>query len=232
MNDKVLRASDRATHSLGGSAGFSGRIISIDTTQLLTANSFRETVTRTSAGYVKVTKNWEHVIAEQLVAAILGAAIAGPASGGISAVRSQAAQKLEAQLASEAQQALRLKQAALAAERLELQVGAGAAHPDEFLRVISNIDKMKGLVRHAESAGSRVQASLDHLVKELGKGNLDPGIGTSNLKGSIYYARARDGARVFFVRRPGVVEIIAKADKSNEDAVINMILKNYDALVK
>jgi hypothetical protein len=114
-----------------------------------------------------------------------------------------------------------------ALRELPLQQGAGAAHADEFYKVTSNIDRVPGLVRHAEAAGSRVQRSFDALTEQLSKGNLEPGLGTKNLQGNIFYARSRDGARVFFIRRPGSIEIIGKADKANEDAVIRLIQKNY-----
>jgi RHS repeat-associated protein len=43
---------------------------------------------------------------------------------------------------------------------------------------------------------------LAHIA--VSKGNLNPGIGTKNLFGDISYARARDGARVFF-RKAGIL---------------------------
>ncbi len=88
QNGPNKTASELLTKSLGGSGKFEGEQVVIDTSKKLKEESFREKVTHTSAGDVKITKNWEHVIAEELIAAVLGGAMLGPASGGISAVRS------------------------------------------------------------------------------------------------------------------------------------------------
>ena len=86
---------------------------------------------------------------------------------------------------------------------------------------------MPGISKAAEVAGSSVQKSLDSLVGELAKGNLNPGIGTKKLFGEISYARARDGARVFFRQVADGVEILAKASKKNEEKVIEMLKDVY-----
>jgi RHS repeat-associated protein len=64
--------------------------------------------------------------------------------------------------------------------------------------ITSAIGKDSILTKLAEESGASVQKSLDALVTQLAKGNLNPGIGTKHLVGDIFYARARDGARVFF----------------------------------
>ncbi|HXG95239.1 MAG TPA: hypothetical protein VNN73_23080 [Blastocatellia bacterium] len=74
-----------------------------------------------------------------------------------------------------------------------------------------------------------MQKSVDALTGQLAKGNFNPGIGTKNLFGNIFYARARDGARVFFRPIKNGVEILGKADKKNEQQVIDRIRKLYGA---
>jgi hypothetical protein len=61
------------------------------------------------------------------------------------------------------------------------------------------------------------------LTSQLARGNLNPGIGTKHLFGDVFYARSRDGARVFFRQGEGGIEILAKASKHNESRVINML---------
>jgi hypothetical protein len=56
---------------------------------------------------------------------------------------------------------------------------------------------------------------------------MNPGIGTEQLVGNIFYARAKDGAGVFFAREPGIIRIIGKATKANEDQVIRLIYKHF-----
>jgi RHS repeat-associated protein len=94
-------------------------------------------------------------------------------------------------------------------------------------RIISRIAGHPTLVKAAEAAGASVQRGIDNLTKELAKGNLNPGIGTSHLKGDIYYARSRDGARVFFRQVGNTIEILAKASKHNEQQVINILNSLY-----
>ena len=97
----------------------------------------------------------------------------------------------------------------------------------EGARVISSIGKDAKLVKYAEEAGQSVQKGLDHLVERLGKGNTNPGLGTKSLGEGISYARARDGARVFFRKSGGQIEILAKASKANEAKVINYLKSLY-----
>ena len=71
-----------------------------------------------------------------------------------------------------------------------------------------------------------MQKGIDQLISALGKGNLNPGIGKKSLGGGIFYARARDGGRVFFRRVGDSIEILAKASKENERAVMAYRLKS------
>lgn len=97
----------------------------------------------------------------------------------------------------------------------------------EGIKLTSSIDKDSALVKYAEQAGKSVQKSLDNLVEQLGRGNMDPGIGTKSLGSGISYARARDGARVFFRAADNEVEILAKASKANEQQVIARLKQLY-----
>jgi len=90
-------------------------------------------------------------------------------------------------------------------------------------KLLSTIGEDTKLVKYAEDAGKSVQKGLDHLVEELGKGNTNPGLGTKGLGNGISYARARDGARVFFKQAQDTITIIAKASKANESQVINYL---------
>ena len=91
------------------------------------------------------------------------------------------------------------------------------------IKLLSSIGEDAKLVKYAEDAGKSVQKGLDHLVEELGKGNTNPGLGTKGLGNGISYARARDGARVFFKQTQDTITIVAKASKANESQVINYL---------
>ena len=85
------------------------------------------------------------------------------------------------------------------------------------------------LVKLAKEASKSVQTGLDQLSRELSKGNFNPGIGTKHLFGSVYEARGRDGARVYFqTDSDGVIEILAKSNKANQRQVINILRKMYE----
>lgn len=79
------------------------------------------------------------------------------------------------------------QQAVLAAQ------AATAVNP---LKVISRIKESVKLTREAVAAGRSAQKSLDHLVSELSRGNLNPGIGTRPIGRGLSEARARDWGRV------------------------------------
>jgi hypothetical protein len=82
----------------------------------------------------------------------------------------------------------------------------------------------------AEQAGrdQRVQQEMDGLQQQLGAGNMNPGLGTKSLSGTdVYYARGRNGARLVFRNVDGGIQIVGKADKGNESAVIGRLQKLY-----
>jgi RHS repeat-associated protein len=95
------------------------------------------------------------------------------------------------------------------------------------IKLLSSIGEDAKLVKYAEEAGKSVQKGLDSLTEALSKGNTNPGIGTKGLGKGISYARARDGARVFFQQAGNQIEILAKASKANESQVINYLKSLY-----
>ncbi len=92
----------------------------------------------------------------------------------------------------------------------------------------SRIHDSPRLVREAEHAGRSHQQSIDRLAHELGRGNLNPGIGTRPIGAGLSEARARDGARVYF-REAGSsgIEILGKSTKENQEAVIREVLRVF-----
>jgi len=79
------------------------------------------------------------------------------------------------------------------------------------------------LVREADKLGSSQQRSVDALTSQLANGNLNPGIGTKNVFGNIFEARAIDGARVYFQQSGGQITIVAKSTKTNQSRVISIL---------
>jgi RHS repeat-associated protein len=99
---------------------------------------------------------------------------------------------------------------------------------EEGVTLVSKVSKDKALSKLADEAGASVQKGIDKLTSQLANGNLNPGLGSKNLFGSVSYARARDGARVFFRQVGNKIEVLAKASKANEQAVIDRLKKLYD----
>jgi hypothetical protein len=86
------------------------------------------------------------------------------------------------------------------------------------------------LTKAAQQAGrnQRVQQEMDGLFSQLNEGNMDPGLGTKSLSGTdVSYARGRNGARLFFRNVDGGIQIVGKADKGNESAVIRRLTELY-----
>lgn len=86
------------------------------------------------------------------------------------------------------------------------------------------------LTKAAQQAGrnKRVQQEMDGLSRQLSEGNMNPGIGSKSLAGTdVFYASGRNGARLFFRNVDGGVQIVGKADKGNESAVIRRLTELY-----
>jgi RHS repeat-associated protein len=86
------------------------------------------------------------------------------------------------------------------------------------------------LMKAAEKAGKNqsVQREMDNLFAQLSEGNMNPGIGTKSLAGTdVSYARGANGARLFFRNVDGGIQIVGKADKSNESSVIARLVQLY-----
>lgn len=97
------------------------------------------------------------------------------------------------------------------------------------IEIVSKIEKGSRLAKEAAVMGKNqdVQREVNHLINELSKGNFNPGTGTKNLFKDICYVRGKEGARVFYRIRNGVIEILGKANKNNETKVIKILTKMY-----
>ncbi|WP_020669820.1 polymorphic toxin-type HINT domain-containing protein [Amycolatopsis nigrescens] len=96
--------------------------------------------------------------------------------------------------------------------------------------VLSIISQDSMLVKAAEEAGRNpvLQREMDSLVQKFITGNSNPGIGTKALAGTgLSYLRGREGGRVFFRKVGDSMQIVAKADKSNESKVIDRLIELF-----
>lgn len=72
------------------------------------------------------------------------------------------------------------------------------------------------------------QRDVNRLIEQLRLGNENPGIGTRRVKGlkNVSESRGRREGRVYFRKvEKAKIEVLAKSNKDNQDAVID-ILKN------
>jgi hypothetical protein len=68
------------------------------------------------------------------------------------------------------------------------------------------------------------------LIKQLSLGNENSGTGIRKVEGlkKVFEALAKKGARLYFQRKGGKIEILAISDKSNQRAVIKFLQEIYD----
>ena len=122
------------------------------------------------------------------------------------------------------EQALKYKE--INERSLNLVIGSMGGAETKIVSLIKNDSK---LVTYAQQMGKNemVQKEADALINKLIAGNGNPGKGTSNLFKGVYYLRGQNGSRIFYRKKDGVIEILAKADKSNEKFVIKALEKLY-----
>jgi len=110
------------------------------------------------------------------------------------------------------------------------EIALGIAGGDGVERFISSrVKSDRGLYRQAQRINQQASEDANSLLDQFLNGNSNPGIGNGYLKGTdVFYLRARDGARVF-LRNTGenTYEIVGYADKQNEQAVIDILLRLY-----
>ena len=103
---------------------------------------------------------------------------------------------------------------------------------DVKVEIVYRIKENSALVREAERMGKdqAAQKDVNNLIEQLSLGNESPGIGTKTLFKDVKEARARSGARVYFRKRNGKIEILAKSNKNPKDqkTVIKILRKKYE----
>lgn len=102
----------------------------------------------------------------------------------------------------------------------------------EKLILTTALESHPRLLRLAEEArkNERVKRELDHLKKELGKGNLEAGLGhPGHIHGTpVSYLRGRNGGRLYFRRTQHGYEIVGESGKErNQDQVIRALEETF-----
>lgn len=107
------------------------------------------------------------------------------------------------------------------------------AFPDDneyTFRVRSSVKQDGRLLKLASKTfegNARLRSDANRLIERIRKGNLDPGIGTKNIFGDILEARSRSGARVYFRRIGGTIQVVTYSNKSNQRQVISRLRRIY-----
>jgi len=103
----------------------------------------------------------------------------------------------------------------------------------EKITLSSAIKKSPSILRLTQDAvrNQTVERELNHLVKELSKGNFEAGLGKpGHISGTdVFYLRGRNGARLYYHQiEENSYEIVAKSAKGrNQDQVIAKIEEIY-----
>jgi len=98
--------------------------------------------------------------------------------------------------------------------------------------VESRVKQDSLLLKVAENVGAKdsISRDINHLLSELNKGHINPGLGTKAIHGAsgIHELRGRNGGRVYFrkISRERY-EILGYSDKSNQEKVINRLRELY-----
>ena len=87
--------------------------------------------------------------------------------------------------------------------------------------------KLTKLAKETFEGNSILRTEANALIKQLSKGNLNPGIGTKNIGNNIFEARSRGGARVYFRNNNGGIEILGYSNKANQQTVIQAIFNTF-----
>ena len=96
-------------------------------------------------------------------------------------------------------------------------------------KVISLISEDPALAKQAKKAckNQKIRRDLKAMREQIELGNENPGTGTKTLFKGIKEARSKSGARLYFRKRNGVIEILAKSSKTNQKDVIKILRKKY-----
>lgn len=103
----------------------------------------------------------------------------------------------------------------------------------ESITLSSAIKKSSSILRLTQDAvrNKTIERELNHLVKELSKGNFEAGLGYPGHVGGtdVFYMRGRNGARVYYHKiGDNNYEIVAKSAKGrNQDQVMDNLRDMY-----
>lgn len=102
-------------------------------------------------------------------------------------------------------------------------VGGGAQI--KLIFFLKSEAKLFKLAQETFSGNKALSKEANSLIEQLSRGNMNPGIGTKNIVKDIFEARSSEGARVYFRKIGEKVEILGYSSKSNQQAVIDRIIK-------
>ncbi|ATN04841.1 hypothetical protein CRN76_05220 [Chryseobacterium indologenes] len=102
-----------------------------------------------------------------------------------------------------------------------------AAEKATIKSLVKKDAKLLKLARETFKGNDLLRKETNVLIEQLSAGNMNPGIGTKSIGKSIFEARSRGGARVYFRNSSNGIEIVGYSHKGNQQQVINQILEKY-----
>lgn len=79
------------------------------------------------------------------------------------------------------------------------------------------------LAKETFEGNNPLRTEANALIEQLGKGNMNPGIGSKKVFGNVFEARGRNGARVYFQNSGNSITIVGYSNKANQQTVINRL---------
>ncbi|MEU7583923.1 polymorphic toxin-type HINT domain-containing protein [Streptomyces sp. NPDC041068] len=102
------------------------------------------------------------------------------------------------------------------------------ASPCKLVTSVVGQDSLLSKAERQAGKNQTVKRDFDRLLEQLSNGNMNPGLGSKALAGTdVTYARGRNGGRLFFRNVDGGIQVVARADKSNESKVIARLKQLY-----
>nr|WP_317632006.1 DUF6443 domain-containing protein [uncultured Flavobacterium sp.] len=96
-----------------------------------------------------------------------------------------------------------------------------------FIKITSSVKNNAKLLKYAKETfkGNKDLANeANSLIREVSKGNMNPGIGTKEIGKGVFELRSKGGARVYFNNTKNGINILGYSHKGNQQAVIQTIL--------
>ncbi len=112
-------------------------------------------------------------------------------------------------------------------EKKEKEPETPTTKPKRFISKVKEDSVILKYAKETFQGNDRIRDDVNALISRMKNGNMDPGIGSKSIGNGISELRSDSGGRVYFRNVGDTIEVLAYSNKSNEQAVINRVMKIY-----